>query len=165
MNIIDENDDDKSILEFIVYKYPRTKEQIQYDSDDWCVLEDNDSNINPKDDNFELIQIQNDCILVTIKAKDHRQETFLQKATGWLHGSVHSSLNNCVTKKEFSQMLDPSTGRLLDEQAFRQRIFDNGCEDSIKKIVWCYLLRVFNESMTHEDKNEYTLKARERYNE
>ena len=60
-------------------------------------------------------------------------------------------------------MLDSSTGRLIDDQAFRQRIFDNGCEESIRKIVWCYLLRVFNESMTHEDKNEYTAKAKERY--
>ena len=62
-------------------------------------------------------------------------------------------------------MLDPNTGRLLDEPAFRQRIFDSGCEESIRKIVWCYLLRVFNESMSNEEKNEYALKARERYKE
>jgi hypothetical protein len=62
-------------------------------------------------------------------------------------------------------MLDPSTGRLLDEQAFRQRIFDSGCDESIRKTVWCYLLRVYNESMTNEDKKEYTIKAQERYNE
>ncbi|CAF1449603.1 unnamed protein product, partial [Adineta steineri] len=161
----DNKQQQQSILEFIVYKYPRTKDQIQYDSDDWCVVDDNCTNLNDKDDNFEIIPIRNDSILVTIKAKDHRQETFLQKATGWLHGSVHSSSNNSVTKKEFLQMLDPTTGRLLDEQAFRQRIFDNGCDESIRKIVWCYLLRVFNESMTNEDKTEYTMKAKERYNE
>ncbi len=83
MNMSDENDDEhkqQSILEFIVYKYPRTKDQIQYDSDGWCILEENCTN--DKDDNFEVIQIQNDCILVTIKPKDNRQETFLQKATG-----------------------------------------------------------------------------------
>jgi hypothetical protein len=74
-------------------------------------------------------------------------------------------VNNSVTKKEFLQMLDPSTGRLLDEQVFRQRIFDSGCDESIRKIVWCYLLRVFNESMTNDDRNEYTIKAKERYNE
>ena len=62
-------------------------------------------------------------------------------------------------------MLDPSTGRLLDEELFRQRIFDHGCDESIRKIVWCYLLRVFNESMTNEDKSEYTHRAKERYNE
>jgi hypothetical protein len=61
-------------------------------------------------------------------------------------------------------MLD-STGRLLDEQAFRQRIFDNGCEESIRKTVWCYLLRVFNESMTNDDKNQYIIKAKERYHQ
>jgi hypothetical protein len=83
MNMLDENDDEhkqQSILEFVVYKYPRTKEQVQYDSDDWCVLEENCTN--DKNDNFEVLQIQNDCILVTIKPKDNRQETFLQKATG-----------------------------------------------------------------------------------
>ncbi|UJR36590.1 hypothetical protein I4U23_029309 [Adineta vaga] len=159
MNMMEETDDEnkqQSTLEFIVYKYPRTKDQFQYDSDDWCVLDENSTNINSKDDNFEIISIQNDCILVTVRPKDNRQETFLQKATGWLHGSVQSSMNNYVTKKEFLQMLDPSTGRLLDEQLFRQRIFDNGCDESIRKIVWCYLLRVFNESMTNEDKTEYT---------
>ena len=62
-------------------------------------------------------------------------------------------------------MLDPSTGRLLDEPAFRQRIFDYGCEESIRKTVWCYLLRIFNESMTNEDKHQYILKAKERYNQ
>jgi hypothetical protein len=62
-------------------------------------------------------------------------------------------------------MLDPTNGRLLDEQAFRQRIFDYGCDESIRKIVWCYLLRVFNESMTNEDKMEYAARAKERYNE
>ena len=80
--INDENKQQSSILEFIVYKYPRTKDQIQSDSDDWCVLDDNYTNPNDKDDNFEIISIQNDCIIVTIKAKDNRQETFLQKATG-----------------------------------------------------------------------------------
>jgi hypothetical protein len=85
MNMSDDNDYEhkqQSTLEFIVYQYPRTKEQIQYDTDDWCVLEDNYTNLNAKEDHFELIQIQNDSILVTIKAKDNRQETFLQKATG-----------------------------------------------------------------------------------
>ncbi len=84
---------------------------------------------------------------------------------GWLHGSVNSSLNNCLTKQEFLKMLDPVTGRLLDEQAFRQRIFDSGCDESIRKTVWCYLLRLFNESMTKEDRKIYTVKAQERYNE
>ncbi|CAF1299255.1 unnamed protein product [Adineta ricciae] len=168
MNMTEEIDDENkqhSTLEFIVYKYPRTKDQLQYDSDDWCVLDESSNIVERKDDNFEIIPIQNDCIIVTVKPKDQRQETFLQKATGWLHGSVNSSSNNCVTKKEFQQMLDPSTGRLLDEQLFRQRIFDHGCDESIRKIVWCYLLRVFNESMTNEDKSEYTHRAKERYNE
>ena len=62
-------------------------------------------------------------------------------------------------------MLDPTTGRLLDEPAFRQRVFDTGCEESIRKVVWCYLLRVFNESMTSADRVEHTGKAKERYNE
>ncbi|CAF1081921.1 unnamed protein product [Rotaria sordida] len=168
MNMLDENDEEnkhQSLVEFIVYQYPRTKNQIQSNSDGWCLVEDNYTNLNNKDDNFELIEIQNNSILVTIKPKTNRQETFLQKATSWLYGSVHSPPNNCLTKKEFLLMLDPLTGRLLDEQAFRQRIFDNGCDDCIKKIVWCYLLRVFNESMTNDDKNEYVIKAKERYNE
>ncbi|CAF4817602.1 unnamed protein product [Rotaria sp. Silwood1] len=168
MNMLDENDEEnkhQSLLEFIAYQYPRTKSELESNSNDWCLLEDNYTNLNDNNDNFEIIEIENNSILVTIKPKDNRQETFLQKATSWLHGSVHSSLNNCLTRKEFFQMLDPLTGRLLDEPAFRQRIFDNGCDESIRKIVWCYLLRVFNESMTNEDKNEYTIKAKERYNE
>lgn len=91
--------------------------------------------------------------------------TFIIFYLGWLHGSVNSSLNHGITKKEFTQMLDPVTGRLLDEQAFRQKIFDQGCEESIRKTVWCYLLRVFNDSMTNEDKKEYIIKSKERYNE
>ena len=60
-------------------------------------------------------------------------------------------------------MLDPVTGRLLDEPAFRQRIFDTGCEESIRKTVWCYLLRVYNESMTTDDRQQYKIKAKEGY--
>ena len=85
MNMTEETNDEmkqQPILEFIVYKYPRTKDQIQCDSDEWCVLDDNYTNATDKEDNFEIIPIQNDCVLVTVKPKDHRQETFLQKATG-----------------------------------------------------------------------------------
>ncbi|CAM4764468.1 unnamed protein product [Rotaria magnacalcarata] len=167
MNALEENDDgtkQQSSVEFIVYVYPRTKKQIQSDTDDWCMLDETGTNSNDQDDNFEVIEIQNDSILVTIKPKNNRQESFLQKATGWLHGSTNATSNNCLTKREFYQMLDPVTGRLLDEQAFRQKIFDNGCDESIRKIVWCYLLRVFHESMTNDDKKEYMVKAEEHYN-
>jgi hypothetical protein len=143
MNEIDENN-----LEFFVN---------QYDIDDWCIIDDDDLN-----DNFDLIEIENDCILVTIKTIYHQQQTLLQKATSWFHGSV---LNNYLTKKDFLQMLDPSNGCLLNEQLFRQRIYDTGCEQSIRKIVWCYLFRIFNQTMTNEDKNQYIIKAKERYNE
>ena len=84
MNILDENTDDnkqQSILEFIAYEYPRTKDQIEYEFEDWCVYEDGYTNLNDNDNNFELIPILNDSILVTIKPKDNRQETFLQKTT------------------------------------------------------------------------------------
>ncbi|CAF3787081.1 unnamed protein product [Adineta steineri] len=131
----------------------------QYDIDDWCIIEDDTT------DNFELIEIDNHCILVTIKSICNRHETLLQKATNWLHGSVNTLLNNYLTKKEFFQMLDSSTGRLLNEDLLRQRIYDNGCEQSIRKIVWCYLFRIFNQTMTNEDKIQYTVKAKERYNE
>lgn len=85
MNMTEEIDDENkhhTTLEFIVYKYPRTKDQLQSDSDDWCVLDENSNTAERKDDNFEIIPIQNDCIIVTVKPKDQRQETFLQKATG-----------------------------------------------------------------------------------
>lgn len=182
MNLIDENDG--STLEFLVYQYPRTKEQIQADIDDWCLCEDPTLNSREKEENFELLRIRDDCLIVTIKPQDHRQESFLQKATGnhrwshwssvdtvvhrclgWLHGSVQASNNHSLTKKEFFAMLDPNTGRLMDESAFRQRIFDDGCDESIRKIAWCYLLRVFNESMSHADKTDYTIKAKQRYTE
>ncbi len=127
-----------------------------YDIDDWCIIED-DFN-----DNFDLIEIENDCILVTIKSIYHRQETFIQKATSWFHGSVSK---NSLTKKDFLQMLDSTNGRLLNEECFRQRIYETGCEQSIRKIVWCYLFRIFNPTMTNEDKFQYIIKAKERYNE
>lgn len=62
-------------------------------------------------------------------------------------------------------MLDSTTGRLIDESTLRQRVFDDGCDESIRKIVWCYLLRVFNESMSNADKTDYTIKAKQSYNE
>jgi hypothetical protein len=142
MNEINENN-----LEFIIN---------QYDIDDWYIIEDN------LNDNFNLIEIENNCILVTIKTIYHRQETLLQKATSWFHGSV---LNNYLTRKEFIHMLDLSNGRLLNEEAFRQRIYDTGCDQSIRKIVWCYLFRIFNQTMTNEDKIQYIIKAKERYHE
>ena len=179
MNALEENE--SSPLEFLVYEYPRTKDEIQTQLNDWDLCETQTNT----EENFEIISIQNDSIIVSIKSKDHRQETFLQKATGlndkfdidkniersflswsgWLHGSVHSPTRSSLTKKEFLEMMDPSTGRLIDEVAFRQYVFDYGCDESIRKIVWCYLLRVFNESMSHEDKDQYVKKTRERYNE
>lgn len=160
MNLMDDSEQ-QSTLEFIVYKYPQTKEQLDAEYDSWCIFEDGDAQ--DQNDNFEILPIQNDCIIVTIKPKDNRQETFLQKATGWLYGSVGSAANNCLTKSEFQQMLDPANGRLLDESAFRQRIFDSGCDKSIRDVVWCYLLRVFNETMTNEDKDQYKIKIKQRY--
>jgi hypothetical protein len=142
------NENDENNFEFFVN---------QYDIDDWCIIED-DFN----DDNFDLIEIENNCILVTIKSIYHRQATLLQRATSWFHGYV---LNNDLTKKEFLQMLDSSNGRLLNEHSFRQRIYDTGCEQSIRRIVWCYLFRIFNQTMTNEDKHQYIIKAKERYNE
>lgn len=127
----------------------------QYDIDDWYIIE-NDENIN-----FNLIEIENNSIIVTIKSIYH-QQTLLQRATNWLHGHV---LNNNLTRKEFINMLDTNTGRLLNEQIFRQRIYETGCEPSIRKIVWCYLFRIFNQTMTNEDKIQYITKAKERYKE
>lgn len=79
MSIFDDHTQ-QTLLEFIVYKYPRTKEQIQYESEDWCVVDNQNSP--GREENFEVIHIQEDSILVTVKPKDFRQETFLQKATG-----------------------------------------------------------------------------------
>lgn len=78
-----DNNDNKqqNTVEFIVYKYPRTKSEIDGDSDEWCILESDQINSNDKEDMFELIQIKDDCILVTVKNKNIQQETFLQKAT------------------------------------------------------------------------------------
>lgn len=84
MNPLDESDEENKqqpILEFIAYVYPRTKTEIESDCDDWCIVDDNCTNVTEKD-NFELIPIQQDSILVTVKPKDVRQETFIQKATG-----------------------------------------------------------------------------------
>jgi len=163
MNSIEEND--TNVLEFLVYQYPRTKEQIQAEIDDWCICEDPMSNSKDKEENFEILQVRHDSVIVTIKPQDVRQESFLRKATGWLHGSVNSPSSHSLTKKEFFQMLDSTTGRLIDESALRQRVFDDGCDESIRKIVWCYLLRVFNESMSNADKTDYTIKAKQSYNE
>ena len=99
MNSLDENNDEKkqqSILEFIACKYPRTKAQIEYEFDGWCVYEDDSTNLNDKDDDFELIQVLDDSILVTIKPKGNRQETFLQKATG-----KDTIFNNSKKSKNF----------------------------------------------------------------
>jgi hypothetical protein len=131
----------------------------QYDIDDWCIIDDD------YEDNFDLIELERNITIVTMKPTIIRHETFLQRATSWFHGTVHSELNKCVTKKEFCHMFDTSTGRLLDEHQFRQRIFDDGCEPSIRHIVWCYLLRIFDSSMTYNDRQEYNMKAKQRYNE
>ena len=129
----------------------------KYDIDDWCIVDD------VFDDNFQLLQLENHCNLVTIKSLTNlRQGTFLQRATSWLHGSVSKT---CLTKKDFEQMFDSTTGRLLNEQTFRQRIYETGCEKSIRKIVWCYLFRIFDQTMTTDEKKQYVHKAQERYDE
>lgn len=159
MNTIDE--DVHSPLEFLVYQYPRCKDEIQIDSNDWQICD------SPADmvDYFETITIRQDSIVVSIKPKDQRQETFLQKATGWLHGSVQTSMRSPLTKGRFSKMFDTKTGRLIDPISFRQHTFDFGIDPSIRKLAWCYLLRVFNESMTYHDKDIYVKKSKERYDE
>lgn len=80
MNSIEEND--TNVLEFLVYQYPRTKEQIQAEIDDWCICEDPTSNSKDKEENFEILQVRHDSVIVTIKPQDVRQESFLRKATG-----------------------------------------------------------------------------------
>lgn len=129
----------------------------QYDTDDWYIVDEE------FDDNFQLIQLENNCYLVTIKSSINQQRgTLLRRATNWFHGSVSRT---CLTKKEFEQMFEPSTGRLLNEQTFRQRIYETGCEKPIRKIVWCYLFRIFDQTMTNDEKKQYVNKAKERYDE
>ena len=129
--------------------------QVQtYPIDDWCIIEE------PVEENFDLIELENDCIIVSLRI---RRENFLQRASQWLHGNAHSS-KRCLTKKEFFRMFDSTTGRLLDENLFRQRIYETGCEQRLRKIVWCYLLRIFDSYMTNDDKKLYIDKARDRYN-
>ena len=111
------------------------------------------------EENFDLIELDENRILVTIKRQ--REENFLQRATNWFHGS--SNTKKCLTKKEFIQMFDSTNGRLLDENHFRQRIYETGCEESIRKIVWCYLLRMFDSYMTNEEKMDYIRRAKDRY--
>ncbi|CAF1043085.1 unnamed protein product [Rotaria sordida] len=142
---------DETILELKVDQYDTNNEYSM-----------NENNIN---DNYDLIEIENDSIIVTIKSISHRQETLLKKATNWFYGTVNTLSNKCLTKKEFHLMLDTTNGRLLNEQLLRQRIYEDGCEESIRSIVWCYLFRVFNETMTNEDKKQYLIKATEQYNE
>ncbi|CAF4174470.1 unnamed protein product [Rotaria magnacalcarata] len=120
----------------------------------------NETNAN---DNYELIETENDCVIATIKSITFRPETLFKKATSWLHSSTNTTANKCLTKKEFLQMLDHSNGRLLNIHTFRQRIYDSGCEESIRSTVWYYLFRIFNETMTNEDKNQYQIKVREQY--
>lgn len=124
-----------------------------YAIDDWCVIEDF------SEENFDLIELDNQRILVTIKRR--REENLLQRATNWFHGS--SNTKKCLTKKEFTRMLDPTNGRLLDENLFRQRIYETGCEDRIRKLVWCYLLRIFDAYMTNDEKMEYINRAKDHY--
>jgi hypothetical protein len=69
-----------SSIEFVAFQYPRTKSQLNDDAD-WCLLDDATIDSTNSDDHFELIPIRDDCIVVTVKAKDQRQESFLQKAT------------------------------------------------------------------------------------
>lgn len=127
----------------------------RHDKNHCCISESN-TNLN-----YELIELQNDFIIVTMKSMSPRQETLLKKATHWFHDST----NKCLTKKEFFQMLDPSNGRLLNEKLLRQRVYDSGCDESIRRIVWCYLFRVFTDTMTNDDKTQYHIKVTEQYNE
>ena len=101
MNMFDDTADEKhkqSVpLEFVVYQYPRTKEQIECDSDGWCDLEDHCRTLNENNnDKFELLHIEHDSIIVTVKATDQRQETFLQKATGNAERAGRWTLNEGI---------------------------------------------------------------------
>ena len=152
--------DDFDLDGYILHQIPKHSLEFiveQYNTNDWHEIKDD------IDDNFEFIEIENNYILVTTKPIYRQQKTFLQKATKILHGSTNLFSNNCLTKQEFFQMFDSSNGRLLNEQLFRQRIYDNGCEQSIRQIVWLYLFRIFNQAMTNQDKIQYVMKSTKRY--
>ena len=92
MSIFDEKHKQSAPLEFVVYQYPRTKEQIECDSDGWCDLDEQCRTLNENNnDKFELLHIEHDSIIITVKPTDQRQETFLQKATGKNAGRVGRS--------------------------------------------------------------------------
>lgn len=151
--IKDDLDLDSCILHSFHQNYFQFSIQT-YPIDDWCIIEDQ------IDENFDLIEMDNNCIIVSIRI---RRENFLQRATNWLHGNSNHSMK-CLTKKEFIRMFDSSNGRLINENLFRQRIYETGCEQNIRKIVWCYLLRIFNSYMTNDDKVRYMNNARDQYN-
>jgi hypothetical protein len=87
-----------SAVEFIVYKYPLTKDQLE---SDLTALDEQHMTDNER---FELIFLYDDCIIVTIKPKDRRQTTLLQKATSMIHRQrrqgkqwTHSYLSRLAT--------------------------------------------------------------------
>lgn len=131
--------------------------------DDWLIIDENST------ENFHLFDVDELRVIVTIcssLSSSNRHETFFQRATNWIHRSVQQNASNrCLTKKDFSQMFDPLTGRLINESLFRQRIFEDGCETSIRRLAWCYLFRIFDQSMTNDDRKAYGIKTTERYAE
>lgn len=130
-----------------------------HDIDDWCIIEQNVEEI------FDLIHVTQDAVIVTNKTSFPCEETFLQRATHWLHGSIRLEKKKLLTKKEFQRIFQTSTGQLLNETVFRQRIFQTGCEPSIRHTVWCYLFRVYDRSMTRNDRIQYGVRAKQRYAE
>lgn len=129
----------------------------QYDIEDWCIIEEN------QDENFHLIDVQNDCFVVTNKANIDRQETLFQRATSWFQNASQSKLRKALSKNEFRQMFEHSTGRLINEPLLRQRVFESGSDPSIRHVVWCYLFRVYDRSMSSDDRAQCAIKNTERY--
>ncbi|KAL4646242.1 TBC1 domain family member 25 [Arapaima gigas] len=88
----------------------------------------------------------------------------VQQALSWSYGEEVKPFKPPLSDAEFHSYLN-SQGQLTRPEELRLRIYHGGVEPSLRKVVWRYLLNVYPDGLTGQERMDYMKRKTREYNQ
>ncbi|XP_066500824.1 TBC1 domain family member 25 isoform X2 [Hoplias malabaricus] len=88
----------------------------------------------------------------------------VQQALSWSYGEEVKPFKPPLNDAEFHSYLN-SQGQLTKPEELRLRIYHGGVEPSLRKVVWRYLLNVYPDGLTGQERMDYMKKKTREYDQ
>ncbi|KAJ8265927.1 hypothetical protein COCON_G00150260 [Conger conger] len=86
----------------------------------------------------------------------------VQQALSWSYGEEVKPFKPPLSDSEFHSFLN-SQGQLCNPEELRLRIYHGGVEPSLRKVVWRYLLNVYPDGLTGQERMDYMKRKTQEY--